>query len=278
MTEKESKVVIGNTDKTAKDEVPEEFIDREFEVPTEQVELPSKGIFYPNKQQAVEVKYLTANEDNILFSPELLRSGKVLDALLQVAIIDPTLRPDDMLIGDRNAVLLHLRKTGLGNIYQPGSMTCPSCDEEFSPDVDLDKLQLKFPDTEPDENLEYDFDLPVMKIPIKFRLLNGKDENYLSKFSTTGTKGKKSTYKVSRIITERYKIQIMAVKGNRDKIYIGKLVEAMPMKDSIAFREYVRLISPGVDFNYAFTCDNCGHVFDADVPLNYRLFYPDAEL
>ena len=276
MEENEKKIIIGQ-EKPASDNIPQEFIDDEFLVPTEEVELPSKGVFYESGKKTVKVKYLTAEEDDILFSPELIKSGKVLDALLQVAIIDKDLNPMEMLIGDRNAVLIHLRRTGLGNIYQPGKMTCPSCNEEYVPDVDLDKLTLKELEDMPDENGHYDFLLPLMKKKIKFRMLNGKDESKISKTSDTGKKAK-GKYKVSKGITERYRLQIMEVEGNKDKLYIAKLISAMPMRDSIAFREYVKLMSPGIDFNYMFECTKCGHNYEGDVPMTYRLFYPNADL
>jgi hypothetical protein len=277
--EENEKIVLGNQNQNQPEQnIPSEFIDNEFEVPTEQVELPSKGVFYPNNKKSVTVKYLTAEEDDILFSPELIKSGKVLDALLQIAVIDKDLNPNDMLIGDRNAVLIHLRKTGLGDEYQPGKMGCPSCGEEYVPDVNLNDLKLKFIEDMPDENGWYDFELPIMKKKIKFRMLNGNDENKIAKASETGTKRGRGKYKVSKGVTERYRLQIMEVEGNRDKLYISKLISAMPMKDSIAFREYVKNISPGVDFNYTFECKSCGHVYEDDVPMTYRLFYPNAEL
>jgi len=273
------KIVLGNQNQISQNQdIPNEFLDDEFLVPTEEIELPSKGAFYPNGKKSVKVKYLTAEEDDVLFSPELIRSGKVLDALLQIAVIDKDIDPSDMLIGDRNAVLIHLRKTGLGDIYQPGKMTCPSCDEEYIPDVNLNELKMKWLEDQPDENGWYDFILPIMKKKIKFRMMNGKDENRISKVSSNGMKKGKGKYKVSKGVTERYRMQIMEVEGNKDKLYIAKLVSAMPMKDSVAFREYVKLISPGVDFNYNFECKNCGHVYEDDVPMTYRLFYPNADM
>ena len=113
----DKKIVIGKNNLESP-ELPQEFTDDEFLVPTEDVELPSKGIFYENKKSTAKIKYLTAEEDDVLFSPELIKSGKVLDALLQIAIIDKDITPDEMLVGDRNAVLIHLRKTGLGEIYK----------------------------------------------------------------------------------------------------------------------------------------------------------------
>jgi hypothetical protein len=258
--------------------MPNEFIDNEFLVPTEEIELPSKGFFYPNGKKTVKIKYLTAEEDDVLFSPELIKSGKVLDALLQISVIDKDLNPNDMLVGDRNAVLIHLRRTGFGDLYQPGKITCPSCNEEYVPDVDLSKLQMKWLENAPDENGWYQFLLPIMKKNIKFRLLNGNDENKITKASSVGTKKGTGKYQVAKGVTERYRLQIMEVEGNKDKLYIAKLISAMPMKDSVAFREYAKIISPGVDFNYAFECKHCGHVYEDDVPMTYRLFYPNAEL
>lgn len=281
--EENKKIVIGgqnqnqNTPSTP-NQMPNEFIDNEFLVPTEDVELPSKGVFYPNGKKTVKIKYLTAEEDDVLFSPELIKSGKVLDALLQIAVIDKDLNPNDMLIGDRNAILIHLRRTGLGDLYQPGKMTCPDCGEEYVPDVDLSKLQMKWLEDMPDENGWYKFLLPIMKKNIKFRLLNGHDENKITKSTNVGTKKGTGKYQVSKGVTERYRLQIMEVEGNKDKLYIAKLISAMPMKDSVAFREYAKLISPGVDFNYNFECKHCGHVYEEDVPMTYRLFYPNADL
>ena len=253
-------------------------IDEEFLVPEEDIELPSKGVFYKNGQKTVRVRHMTAESDDILFSTELLRSNKVLDAVLQFCIVDKTLSPDDMLIGDRNAVLVYLRRTGIGDNYNPGLVTCPSCIEEYEPDVDLSKLPLKYVETMPDESLWYDFLLPTMKKNIKFRLLSGNDENRMSKVTSKGGRKISGNYKIAPSVTERYRLQIMEVEGNKDKLYISKLISAMPLKDSITFREYVRIISPGVDFNYEFTCKNCGHKYEEDVPINHRLFYPDAEV
>jgi len=272
----ENKIRIGKQE-PKKQQVPNEFLDEEFLTPTDNIELPSLGVFN-NGQKTVEIKYLTAEEDDVLFSPELLKSGKVLDALLQVSIIDKTLKADDMLIGDRNAVLIHLRRTGLGDEYNPGPIGCPSCKEDYEPDIDLSKLSLKKLEHEPDSNGWYEFFLPTIKKNIKFRFLRGSDENKLSKSTKGGVRRKGSSYKISTSVTDRYKMQIMEVEGNKDKTYISRLVSAMPMLDSVHFRKYVREIAPGVDFSYNFCCKNCGYTYEDDVPLNYRLFYPNADI
>lgn len=256
--------------------IPQEYLDMEFQVPTEEIELPSGGVFYPNKKKSVTIKYLTAEEDDILYSPELIKSGRVLDVLLDKAVMDRDLRPEDMLSGDRNYLLIEMRKTGLGNDYIPGEVSCPSCGENHTPTINLDLLKAKTLEVEPDSMGEYDVILPIMKMTIKFRLLNGKDEKRLSKLSE-GKSGSAGGIKVKKLVTEKYVMQIMEVNQNRDKLYIKKFIAAMPMKDSMFFREYVRRIEPGLDLSYEFECPNCGALDIKDIPITPRLFYPDLE-
>ncbi len=276
--ENKKKVVIGGDQKQTQN-IPKEFVNDEFLTPTEEIELPSKGVFYKNNKSTVKIKYLTAEEEDVLFSPELIKSGRVLDALLKIAVVDKDINTDDMIVGDRNAVLIYLRRTGFGDIYKPGKTVCPSCNEEYIPEIDLSELKMKWIEEMPDEEGYYDFLMPTMKKNIKFRMLNGRDENRISKaISSSGYGTKKGSYRISKSMTERYKMQIVEVEGNRDKLYISKFVSAMPMKDAAAFREYVKLISPGVDFNYTFECNLCGHTYEDEVVMNHRLFYPNAEL
>lgn len=260
----------------AQNSVPEQFIDREFVVPTEKVELPSRGAFYPGGKSSVTIKYLTAEEDNILFSTDLIKSGKVLDVLLEQAILDKDLRPEDMVSGDRNMLLIEIRKTGFGNEYNPGEVTCSSCGQSHEPTVDLSKLKPRMLEMMPDADGLYAVELPMTKMPIKFRLLRGSDEKRLTKIVEASQK-KLGGMKTPRLITERYLLQIMEVNGNKDKLYISKFISAMPTKDSLFFREYNRQVEPGIDLDYEFECPYCAHVDVKAVPINSKLFYPDID-
>ena len=282
--EETKKVVVGsnepdinNTNPSGPSEVPEEFIDREFQVPTDDVPLPSEGIFYANNQKSVEIKYLTAEDENILLSPELIRSGRVLDVLLENSVISKDLRPSEMLTGDRNAVLLALRTTGYGDEYDV-KITCSECGEEFSVTVILSKLKTKGLSDKPDNNGEFAVTLPKMKIPIKFRLLNGADEARLTKVSETGKRRLTKDISVSTLLTERLLLHIMEANGNRDKIYIKKMISAMPIYDSLFLREYIRNIEPGVDMTDFFTCTHCGATKEYDIPITAKLFWPNANI
>jgi len=256
--------------------IPEQYLDMEFQVPTEEVELPSMGAFYPNNKKSVTIKYLTAEEDDILYSPDLIKSGKVLDVLLDKAVMDKDLRPENMLSGDRNYLLVEIRKTGLGNDYVPGEIQCPSCGQVHEPTIDLSKLGAKPLEIMPDSDGEYEVELPIMKMRIRFRLLTGVDEKRLGKLAEVkGTKN--GGIRVSKLVTEKYVMQIMEVNGNRDKLYIKKFIAAMPMKDSGFFREYVRRIEPGLDLSYEFECPSCGELDIKDIPITPKLFYPDLD-
>ncbi len=256
--------------------VPAQFIDTEFMVPTDEIELPSQGKYYPNGQKTLKVKYLTAEDENILTSPDLIKNGKVLDVLLEHAIIDKTLRPNDMLTGDKNAVLLSLRSTGYGDDYEV-KMTCPDCTEQYKTSVKLSSLKYKTLEGEPDQNGEFSIKLPKMKMVVKFRLLTGKDEDYLAKKVESMKKIKKSTG-TSNLLTERYLLQIMEMNGVRDKIYISNAIAGMPISDSYFLREYIGIIEPGVDMDHEFECKNCGHVYEDVVPITARLFWPNAKV
>lgn len=256
--------------------IPSEFVDTEFAVPTDEIELPSQGKYYPNGQKTVKVKFLTAEDENILTSPDLIKNGKVLDVLLEHAIIDKTLRPDDMLTGDKNAILLSLRSTGYGDDYDV-KMTCPECSEQYMAKVKLSELKYKGMSIEPDQNGEFLTELPKMKVPVKFRLLTGKDESYLNK-KVESLKKLKKNLGMSNLLTERYIITIMEINGNRDKIYISNVISKMPIADSYYLREYMSIVEPGVDMEREFECTSCGHVYEDVVPVTARLFWPNAKV
>jgi len=258
-------------------EVPAQFIDTEFQVPTDVIELPSKGMFYSNNKSTVEIKYLTAEDENILTSQDLIKSGKVLDVLLQNSVVDKDLTPTEMLTGDRNAVLLALRSTGYGDEYEVKT-NCTSCGAVNESQVLLSKLEMKDVADTPDSEGLFSVQLPRCKANIKFRLLRGSDEERLQKVAQTGKKNVGKNVKIQTVLTERYLLHIMDVNGNRDKTYIKKFINVMPIADSLFFREYIKEVEPGVDLDYNFECTECGFNYNQDVPITAKLFWPNANV
>lgn len=247
-----------------------------FEAPTEKIELPSKGLWYPNKKSHVTIKHLTATEDDILYDYALIRQNNQLNAILESAIVDRDIRPKDLLTCDRDYVLIQLRRTGLGDEYNPGVMACNSCGHIHDPVVDLSKLKTKPIKHHPDENGEFTMEMQTLKATIKFRLLNGHDE---MRINNTAMQNKhRGEFSFKGALTEKYILHIMEVNGKRDKIYIKSYVEAMPMKDSKAFREKLKELEPGILMEYDYTCPNCGHIETKPLVINHKLFYPDSDL
>lgn len=240
------------------------------------VNLPSKGIFYASKQSFVKVKLLTSDDENILTSSDLIRSGKVLDILLDNAIVDGELTSDIMLVGDRNAVLLYLRKEGYGDEYEV-KMTCPKCIQEFTDIVLISDLKYKEPDTKPEDDGQYSIELPKTKWKIRFKLLTGADEAIINKKGAVQRK-KKHNISYDKTLTERYLKCVTSINGITDILQIDKAVTNMPIKDSLFLREYIRVVEPGVDMEHQFTCKNCGEHFEDAVPINAKLFWPNAKI
>lgn len=144
------------------------------------IPLPSKGECYPNKQSRIAVSYLTAMDENIIVSPNLYRDNMVLDIILKEKVRDPEIDPDDLLDGDRDAIILFLRSSAYGNMYAV-TTTDPDTKQTFDTQIDLSKIKYKDFVLTGDENGYFDFQLPISKDNVKFRFLTHKDYANLTK-------------------------------------------------------------------------------------------------
>lgn len=144
------------------------------------IPLPSNGECYKNKQGRIAVSYLTAMDENIIVSPNLYRDNMVLDILLKEKIRDPEINADDLLDGDRDAIILFLRSSAYGNMYSV-TTTDPDTKKTFDVKIDLSKIKYKDFNLVGDENGYFDFELPLTKDKVKFRFLTHKDYVDLAK-------------------------------------------------------------------------------------------------
>jgi hypothetical protein len=243
-----------------------------FEVPFDVIELPSKGLLYPGKNNTVKVQYLTAADENVLTSPNLIKNGKVIDVLLDRKIKEFPIPVKEMLVGDRNSIMVWLRATGYGEIY-PVKLTDPNTFEEFDYDVDLNNLKSKPLGAEPDENGLFEFELPRSKKKVKFKLLTVADESSIVKKSEARNKAVKS--QVSNTLTYRLEAQIQSIDGNDDKSFIAQYIQVMPAYDSLKFREYSDKIEPGIDLTVDVEGPS-GETFPSTVPIGLDFFWPNA--
>lgn len=240
--------------------------------PYDVIPLPSKGMFYKNKKASLKVGYLTASDENILLSPNLLKSGKTIEVLLKKKILDTDINPNDLLSGDRDAVLVFLRTSGYGSIYKV-NLTDPKTGDEFEYDVDLGELNYK-PLVEANQDGEYSVQLPISKSNIKFRLLTIGDINEIDE--TEEKKKRIVKNHQDETSTKRLERIIMEIDGDRDKGRISQTISRMRIGDSAFIRKYYNKVEPGIDLSLEVQAPS-GEFFRANIPITVSFFWPDLE-
>jgi len=254
----------------------------DFVSPTEFVELPSKGIGYSEDhplsgQDVIEIRFMTAKDEDILTSETLLKKGIALERLLENIIVDKTVDPKTMLIGDRNAVIIAARASGYGSLYQTKT-TCPKCGTgaEISFDLSEPKIQeLNYEELEfltRNEAGNFIITLPQTQFSVEVRLLTGKDEQYLTQLAQSKKKNKLG----DSVMTDQYKMMIVSVEGVTDKPTLGKFIELMPASDSRFLRKAYKTIIPNIRITEDFSCTSCGHEQELEVSFGADFFWPDS--
>jgi len=242
-----------------------------FEPPHDVISLPSGGKFYKNKKDTIKVAYMTASDENILTSPNLLQNGKVLDVLLEKKIMDKDIKAGQLLSGDRNAIIFFLRATGYGEMY-PIELQDPKTGEVFTTEVDLSLLPTKENNLQPDENGECSFVLPKSKKTVKFRYLTADEDDKLIKEDNARTK-KLGSSAISQLMTLRLQNQITEVDGIREKAAIVQFVESMSPMDSAEFRKYLQDNEPGLDLTINVEAPS-GEFFFGELPITSKFLWP----
>lgn len=249
--------------------------------PTEVVELPSNGYFYPESHPLssgkIEIYQVTARHEDILSNTNLLKKGTVLDEFLKALIATPNVAISDLLIGDKNALFIAARKSAYGEIYNT-KVKCPECGVESSVDIDLSKLVAK--------NIEYvgatrgenklTFKLPNSGKTVAVSLLTHKDESDIDAELKALAKFGGANNTNAPEITTRLKYTIRSIDGDVDRLRIKNFVDGqLTAKDSLALRRFVRENTPDMDMNFDFTCPACGHQTKMTVPLGANFFWPN---
>ena len=244
----------------------------DYKFPTEMVELPSKGYFYydghPLSSGKVEVKYMTAKEEDILTSQNLIQQGTVIDKLLESLIVDKSIKLEDLLIGDKNAIMAAARILGYGKNYE---FTYDG--EEHKVDLStLNPIDLDFSKFTKGKN-EFNFKLPNSEREIVFKLLTQKDENEVDSELVARKKLNKHQ---STELTTRMKKMILSVDGNSDRTFINNFIDNEFLSiDSLAFRQYLAEITPDVDMNTT-VVNSAGEEIEVTIPVTLRFFWPSA--
>jgi hypothetical protein len=241
-----------------------------FNLPTETVDLPSKGLLYPKDSPLssgkIEMKYMTAKEEDILSNVNYISNGTALDRVLKSLIVDKKINFNQLLIGDKNAIMIAARILSYGKEYK-----FTIRDEEHS--IDLSKLGNKKIDEKLLENgNEFDFTLPKTGNKIKFKLLTQEDENKVQR----EVEGRKKIDKNSNTEgSTRLKYMITSVNDNKESKDIRDFVDNyMLASDAREFRKHYITVSPDVDMIYKFENEN-GEEEEVDIPIGINFFWPD---
>ena len=244
----------------------------EVKFPTEVVDLPSKGLLYPKESALssgkIEIKYMTAKEEDILTSVNLIQKGVVIEKLLESLIVDKSIKVSDLLIGDKNAVLIASRILAYGKEYEVEV-------EGRKVEVDLTTLKDKFIDESIVTNgaNEFEFELPATKRKLTFKFLTSGDEKEIDK-EVEGYK--KIGDGIGYELTTRLKHQIISIDGDAKKTSVQNFVDnEFLSRDSMAFRNYVNEIMPDVDMTSTYT-DADGNEKEFTVPMTVSFLWPSA--
>ena len=241
--------------------------ENKLKFPTEMVDLPSKGLIYPESSPLskgkIEMKYMTAREEDILTNQAYIKQGVVLDKMLQSLIVTK-INYDDLIVGDKNALFIAARVLGYG-----GNYTFDYNGESHT--VALSSLHNK----EFDESLitkginEFHFTLPHSDVKITFKILTSADEKKIEK-ELIGLK--KINKDNSPELSTRLKYIITSVGGDREEKTIREFVDNYLLaRDSRALREYIKNIQPDVDLNYTLSSG-----VEVTIPISLNFFWPDA--
>jgi hypothetical protein len=246
---------------------------KQQQFPAEEVTLPSKGLLYPDdsplKKGIIEMKYMTAREEDILTNPNFIQNGTVIDKLLESLIVTD-IDYNTLLTGDKDAVLIAARVLGYGNEYSF---------EYKGENITVDLNNIK--DKNLDESLvvegknEFSFTLPVSKKEITFKFLNHGDELAIAR----EVKGnKKINKRASSELTTRMKYIITSIDGDYEKKTIREYVDSEFLaRDARELRNYIKKIQPSVDLSFDYE-DQRGNVTTIDIPVGIDFFWPDATI
>lgn len=231
------------------------------------VELPSRGIYYQSAKKSVRVAYLTASDENILSSQNLIKTNSVIEELLKRKVLDKDIVVEDLVEEDRQAILIFLRNTAFGSIFAV-TTTDPKTNQRFNCDVDLSEMKFKEFTLTPNENQEYSFFMEKSKVGVTFKFLTRKQQKELEDIESSWNGNG-----VAPVITKELELMIKSVSGNREMMGIHNFVLNLPIKDSQDFRKFVKENKPSLDLSKIVTTPS-GEKIQIEIGFGVDFFRP----
>ena len=251
-----------------------------FDIPVELITLPSQGKLYPSDHpfhdtMAVEVRSMTAREEDLLTSTALQKSGQVINKLVEACLCNKSVNVDTLLTGDRDAILIALRVIGYGSSYKV-KLGCPECEASFAHTFELNKLHIKSLGAEPVSPgvNRFTFQLPLSKAVVDFKLLTCGEEKEIS--VQEEMRKKIGTQSESKVTTRLFH-SIISINGQEDRGKIATISSNLRAGDSRALRKYITKVEPTIDMSQSAQCTSCGATSEVDVPLTANFFWPDDD-
>jgi hypothetical protein len=237
-----------------------------FSLPHDVVQLPTGGVFYKSKKKSVKVGYLTANDENYLIGAGR-SSENIILKLLRNKLYEHDLRPEELLDGDVEAILIFLRNTSFGSEYSV-NLTDPATNKPFVGKINLDELNIKKTQVKPDEDGTFTTKLPRTGVTVKLRPTTFYDTIELDKMADqypVGLQAPRITWKLQKHIVE--------VDGESDKAVIATFVESLPIMDSKYIRNFLRENEPSLDLKRSVIAPS-GELVSFEIAFGVDFFRP----
>jgi len=247
------------------------YIPEDLKTPYDIIELPSQGLLYKNNKKSVKVEYLTAMDESILTSPNISSGNKIISILLQRKVKDLGMEVNDLLVGDRTAIMIYLRVTAFGEEYKQ-MVYDPNKEKYVEAIIDLTKLEQKKLTVKPNEDGEFEFVLPKTNKKVTFTLLTGKDDEIVD--LRDEEEQKRSSDGISNKNLIRLEQQIKSIDGDRNKIMISNVLKKLPIIDSRSLRKYIDEITPGINFKTTARTQG-GESLDTFLRFGVNFFWPE---
>jgi len=259
-----------------------------FVTPIDIVELPSQGIFYDerhplHRKRSVEIKQMTAKEEDILTNKSFIKKGIVIDKLIESLLVDKTIPVSSLLLGDKNAIMIAARIGAYGSKYDIG-VTCTHCSEKNLLDIDLNELEVLNVEKITDKNSDVldlklelyiqgkiFIDLPRTKWTVECKLMTGAEERQI--FSILESR-KKADPNADLTISEQLKFIICGLNGSNHQELIKEAIEILPAGDAKLIRNIYQKLVPDVKIKKSFSCRSCFKEQEMEVPFTQEFFWP----
>jgi len=244
----------------------------ENKFPSEIIDLPSEGKLYPKEHPCsngkIEIKYMTAKEEDILTSQNLIKKGVVIDRLMDSLILTPGVKSDDLILGDKNAVMVAARVLAYGPEYTC-EVTTPT-GKKINKTFNLADCPFKKVPDKITEN-KFEVTLPISKKKVTFKLLTGKEEILINEELKAS---EKINAEVKPELTTRLRHTIISVDGDDSQATINNFVQNLLARDSMHLRKEIRDVTPDIELSQEIEIE--GESVKVDIPMTVGFFWPEA--